>query len=212
MSNNWIALGGSENAPDMFRQAVEDYSDAVTITTNSGIKLIKPDYYFLSDQIACQIFGAQAKEYQAAGMKIITLQRKHESLVARKLDHADIFVKQVHSGCPLDVTPDAITDCMFSGLYCAQYALRNGAEVLALPGHEGYPLNIKNNPKRCYWDDSTPVAPVTGDRHTKEFIGPWWRKIIKVYSNTVFHFYGDLNFEIDGPNVRKTPAYASQNA
>ena len=203
MYNQWIVLGSSINAPAMLEAARVDYPDATTMTTNAGIDLIRPDYYFLSDQIACKRYGKLAIQQQAQGTKLVTLKRLVTAMKRRGLDGADIFLELLHAGQPLDFTRGVINDCMFSGLFCAQFAIENGAKLIALPGHEGYPPGQDDS---SYWDPSrNRLTESQRKTHTQKWIAPWWQKVVELCDDITFHFYGDLNYEITGANVRKTP-------
>lgn len=211
-SDTWIVLGSSISAPAMLGSAFTDYPDATFITTNAGIRLggTRPDYYFLSDLGACKQYGEEAKRLQAEGMKIVTLKRNQSALKSRGLDHADILLALNHTGRPLDFARGEINDCMFSGLFCTQFAIESGAKLIAAVGHEGYPLGEHD---KSYWRaDATDMKWTKRVCHTKKYIAPWWNKVVAMCDDIIFHFYGDLNYEIAGPNVRRTPCYANQDA
>ena len=207
----WIVLGSSLTAPDMLKVARADYGDTTLITTNSGIELAEPDYYFLSDQFACKQFGQRSKDMQANGMKVITLKRLPDALHRRGLDHADILLPIIHTGTPMIFERGVYRDCMFSGLYCSLFAINNGAKRMVVVGHEGYPPG-EDDPS--YWysaEKPLEHPPEQRLRYTKLYIGPWWQKVADACPDIEFVFYGDLNYKISGPNV-KVIAHANTNA
>ena len=193
----------------MLPVAQGDYPDATRITTNAGILLMLPPdnvphYYFLSDHIACKLWAAHAMELRHThGMQVITLGRTYQSAIERRgLAAADFFIDQKRPSRPCDFERNVYTDCMFSGLYCVQFALNNGAKTLVVVGHEGYP-SVENG--KCYWNrDETAVSWRKCLAYTKNWIGPWWRNAVAACPDVLFHFYGPIQYEVSGPNVKKT--------
>jgi hypothetical protein len=204
----------------MLPVALSDYPGANRITTNSGIKLmlppLAPHYYFISDHLACKEFAADAMELRHThGTQIITLGRLPSAIISRGLTSVDYLIDQARPDRPCDYTRGVYTDCMFSGLYCTQFAINNGAKIIVAVGHEGYPEDEEN---ACYWDGGAPVNKRQALAYTKNWIGPWWRNAVAACPDITFHFYGRLRFAIDGPNVKKTtdacaiPALLAANA
>lgn len=183
-TDTWICLGGGPSAPAMLPVAMVDYPGATTITSNSGIKLIEPDYYYLVDRVARKDFGEQAKRARENGTMIITRDR-----AALEAD-----------GIPVDEDISNQPWCDYSGQWCAQFALRNGATTLALVGHEGY-HPTPGTP--LHWDGERP-CPIWLGEETPTHLAPWWRKTIAAWPCVTFHFYGELNYELIGPNVIQT--------
>lgn len=207
-STNWICLGSSPSAPAMLPVAYADCPDAIRITTNSGILLmlppdLAPHYYFLSDHLACKMFAERAMDLRHThGTKVITLGRCDDAIRRRGLSAVDYLIDQRRPSSPRDFIRGAYTDCMFSGLYCAQFALNNGAKTLVIVGHEGYPSEVG---ELCYWDSNEMrAAKKQGLEYTKNWIGPWWQNAVAACPDVTFHFYGRLNYEVSGPNVKKT--------
>jgi hypothetical protein len=185
----------------MLPLAQADYSDATTITTNYGIHLLTPDFYFLTDFRACHKFSELSKEVQKShGTKVVTLKRKPSAMEARKIDHADIVLELVrHCGYDLN----AYSDCQLSGLFCLQFAIRNGADTIAAVGHEGY--ETSKNKGKPYWYETPEEASVFAhQRLTTNVIGPFWRDIVEAHPDVTFHLYGNPKFEISGDNIRIT--------
>ena len=200
----WLCLGSSPSAPTMLPRALAAYPDCTRITTNRGIQLTIPHYYFLSDHFACKQFAEQAMELRHThGMQVITLGRRYEDAIKRRgLSDVDFLINQSRPTRPCDFARHVYTDCMFSGLYCVQFALNNGATTIVSVGHEGYPSAIG---EECYWDHGDPpLAKRQALAYTKNWIGPWWRNAVAGCPEVTFHFFGRLEYEVDGPNVRKT--------
>ena len=180
--SEWICLGGGPTAPAMLLRALRDYRDATTITSNSGIKIITPDYYYFIDRVALEDFGKMAIEATFNhGTKVLT--RDRDALSAR--------------GIPVYEDISTQPWCHYSGHWCVQYALRSGAKTLALVGHEGF------NPTpgtALHWDGERP-CPIWLGTETETHIAPWWRKMVVEWPDATFRFYGRLHFELSGQNV-----------
>jgi hypothetical protein len=196
--DTWVCLGSSPSAPAMLKVALADYPDAVTITTNSGIRLLTPDYYFLSDSLARRMFGGDARALSRA---------KRTVFIARKArELPDILINNERT----DVSPQTFirgqyTQNNLSGLYCVQFALMNGAKTIVAVGHEGY-SSRRGDPQ--YWDRTDGTSPNLL-HYTEDFIAPWWRACVAACPDVAFHFYGNLRYDIAGPNVTRTPYHAS---
>ena len=193
----------------MLPVAMADYPGATRITTNSGILLmhppdVAPHYYFLSDHGACATFAGRAMDLRHThGTQIITLGRCDSAILSRGLTEVDYLVNPTRPTRPCDFTRGIYTDCMFSGLYCVQFALNQKAKTIVAVGHEGYPLR-EDDP--CYWDpDDTSLPKKQSLAYTTNWIGPWWRAAVAACPDVTFHFYGHMNYEVSGPNVRITP-------
>ena len=202
--DTWLCLGGSPSAPAMLPKALAAYPDCTRITTNSGLKLTIPHYYFLSDHLACKMHAERAMELRHThGMQVITLGRRYQSaIIKRGLTAVDYIINPGRPTRPCDFARHEYTDCMFSGLYCVQFALNNGAKTIVAVGHEGYPSELGTV---CYWDtEEPPMAKRQALAYTKNWIGPWWRNAVAGCPEVTFHFYGPLQYAVDGPNVRKT--------
>lgn len=209
MDNTWIVLGTSASASAMLPIAMTDYPDATTITTNSGIDLIVPDYYFLSDHIACEWHGAKANQYKAEhGMKLVSLNREIRALQTRGVDQADYLLEISRNHKPGVFCRNIFTDCMFSGLFTAQFAIYSGATTLAIVGHEGYPWRGNQD---IYFDGNANSHPVhQRQKITTTRLAPWWQGAVTECGDITFHFYGNLNFEITGSNIKRTLAHENQ--
>lgn len=193
----WICLGSSPNAPATLAAARKDYPHAVTITTNSGIRLLTPDYYFLSDSLARRLFGNEARE--------LSRQKKTVFIARKAKERPDVLIQNERT----DVSPQTFirgqyTQNNLSGLYCVQFALMNGAQTIVAVGHEGYGSAETD---RQYWDVRDHTSQNL-QHYTRDFIAPWWRACVAACPDVTFHFYGNLRYDIAGPNVTRTPYHA----
>jgi len=192
--NAWIVLGSAADVPKYYARAKQDYPDAPTIATNHALKMVVPEYYFLNDMWACELFAEQARELQQShGMKIVTPKRQASALQNRGLHTADFLLECARGK---GYAPGGYTDCQFSGLFCLQFALMQGAEAIAAVGHGGYPPNGEESP---YWYD--PPATTRYRMHatyTHEIIGPFWNAAIEQNPGVAFRFYGGLYWKIKG--------------
>lgn len=207
MTDTWICLGSSPSAPEMLPVALAGYPGACRITTNSGLLLmtppdLAPHYYFLSDHVACKMFAERAMELRHThGTQIITLGRCDDAILRRGLTEVDYLINPTRPSRPCDFLPGVYSDCMFSGIYCAQFCLNNGAKTIAIVGNEGYPFHVED---KCYWNSEEPLTKRQAVAYTTNWIGPWWRAAVAHRKDVTFHFYGRLNYEVSGPNVRIT--------
>lgn len=198
---SWIVCGAGPDVRQMLALARARHPHAVTITTNSGIRLWaepdRPDYYFLTDMHGCQIYHDEARAIQSRGSRLITLRRDKSALKQRRVDHFDEFVPMV--GGYEQFTRKGLT-ARLSGLLCMQYALMRGARELHLVGLNGY----TGRPGGDYYEQD---APITAHRrlrmHTDETIQPFTQAAVDACQDVDFVFYGRLNYSVGGPNVRR---------
>lgn len=206
MDDTWITIGSGPDVLFYLPIALHEYPNAKIITTNYGICLIVPDYYFLSDFMACLRFSEISKRYQSKyGMKVITLKRKERALKDRLLTDADIFLEMERVE---GYVKGVINDLKLSGLFCTQFALVNGAKRIVAIGHGGYPLEEKN-PYWYGWQKGVEY----GFRHhkTRDIIEPFWKSAVVANPEVIFQFYGEMNYRIDGPNVERVVYDENQN-
>ena len=189
----WICVGGGPSAPRWMPRAICDYPLATTITTNSGILLCVPDYYFIYDHVALPKFCRVAQVYQNyLKTSIVTLKYKREEVEATglRVDHTVDQEQKLDRQGPL-------IDLNFSGLYSVIFALRHRAKVIVAVGNEGY-AHAKNQPH--HWDCEQPSGTHLGE-YTQTYIAPWWQDTIRSCPKVKFRFYGQLNYSVSGPNV-----------
>lgn len=199
--HTWIVCGAGPDARKMLALALARHPHAVTITTNSGIRLFKepdrPDYYFLMDMHGCRIYHDEALAIQRLGSRLVTLRRDKAALKQRQVDHFDEFVPIV--GGYEQFTRNGLT-ARLSGLLCMQYALMRGARELHLVGMNGY----TGRPGGDYHGHDAPVMSHRRLRSlTENVIEPFTQAAVDACSDVEFVFYGRLNYSVGGPNVRR---------
>jgi hypothetical protein len=151
----------------------------------------------MTDRGTCKTYAEEIKQFPANGVKLITFRRAATAIKKRGLENADILLDVLFCGDPLVFQRGVINDCMFSGLYCVQFAIEQGAQRLLLPGFEGY----KPNCLYPHWDD-VPYAEQAGEiRYNEGFFRPWWKLVANACPDVEFIFYGDMNYQVEGSNV-----------
>lgn len=126
-----IVLGSSPLVRQAYATARVDWPDALTVTCNRGLEIEpQPDFYFLSDCIACQMWSRNGKEAAKRGKtKTVTLRRDPQAMKMRTVDDFDIVVREGHPFEPFQL----------SGLWCFEFAIRVlAAQQLVLCGMDGY--------------------------------------------------------------------------
>ena len=195
MQNLWINLGASKDAPAGLKLALEQNPDATTITTNAGILLLNPTYYFLVEHKAGKLWSEQIKAARQRGTKLICPSVRPSVWQDWNLGEPDYLY-----------TPsEAQADCIYSGLRCTQFALLSGCKRMLLPGHQGYISDLPHNSNGGDYWLTTQVHGKGAYRQTLDCIAPWWRLCVKEHPDVEFVWYGSVNFQVDGFNVRKIP-------
>lgn len=206
---DWIVTGSSPSGREWTRRLVRRYPDAVRIASNRAIEWyaeddIELDYLFVFDFVACQKYADVAKRMQQDGTRCVTLQRKQPALAQRNIDGFDEFIGPPRFKCnPGWFKRGEWNDMSLSGLWCVQYAINSGATTLHLPGHEGY----RGRPSDYDTGEAHPNA------HDKTFgvIEPAFRAMVEACLDVHFVFYGDLAYEVNGPNVTRITTQAAES-
>jgi hypothetical protein len=180
----WLCLGSSTRVLynlDRFNLEMRlAGSDYVSITSNRGIRLISPTYYFLSDQAACRNYLPDLKRHKHT--ITLTLKREDSALRARGLEYFQEFVREGHPYEPFKL----------SGLWCIEYACRHGASELLIVGMDGY---------RWAGDRFGEDHPRQATNHNEAIIEPQMAILVKKYPAVQFIFYGKPLYQVAGPNV-----------
>jgi hypothetical protein len=188
VSNTWLVIGSGPNAETALTRARRDWPDATTIATNSAALLLRPDYYFISDQTACVRWAVVATAYQQLGTKLVTLARQTDALKNRGLEAFDIFVDG--------------PDFCYSGIFCVLWAARQ-AERVCLVGHDGY----RSTPDKLfvdYFDGRLGSAQFA--RQTRDLIAPRLTAIAKAFPRVEFiQYMQPFGYQIDAPNWTVRP-------
>ena len=198
MSDTWLLLGSGPDAPDFLPVAMADYPGATTITTNYGLRLLeKPDYYFILDRKAVDDLGDRALELQKQGCMIVTTHNDvTRPYVERKIPHPDYHI--VINGSK-HYMKGFICRCRFSGVYMMQFVLLMGAKRLLFVGHNGYPPD-----QTPYWyEQHREYSQTEYKERTLQVIGPYMRDAARANPDIEFVYYGKLNYEVYGENVRQ---------
>lgn len=127
----WIVLGSSPLAREAYQWARFGHPTAPVVTCNRGIELeSEPDFYFLSDAVACETWADRAKEVRRNNKtKLVTLRREPAAMKMRKVDDFDLVVREGHPYEPFQL----------SGMWCVEFAIRVGcASRVVLCGMDGY--------------------------------------------------------------------------
>ena len=191
----WLFVGSSPSVIEWLPQVLP-MADVI-ITTNSGIKLVPtPDYYVCIDQFACVNYHDIALDAQAAGTKLITLNRSEPARKQRQIEHFDEFI---------DLPP--IADCtreqygrfQYSGPLCIQYACLHGAKVVHMVGTDGY--KVAND----YFDaHDIPQRKCQSEQTLRNInnnaIAPTMRQIAAAWHDVEFMQYGDPIYQVGYTN------------
>ena len=175
----WLVLGSSPDAPAHLKRVGK--VDA-SITTNRGGLLIQPTHYFLSDHVACEMFHELSGELQAKGAKLVTLDRLPTAIRKRGIEHFDEFVVNTFPYEPITL----------SGLWCLEYAIRNGASEVVMAGMQGY------SGAESYFNGA--VMPEGRKSKSTEYVRELTQVLVDKYPVIQFSCFGPINYEIRGAN------------
>ena len=178
----WLVLGSSPDAPAHLERVGE--VDA-SITTNRGGLLIQPTHYFLSDHVACEMFHELSGELQAKGAKLVTLDRLPTAIRKRGIEHFDEFVVNTFPYEPASL----------SGLWCLEYAIRNGATCVVMAGMQGYAG------AESYFTGSGSMCEERRSKST-EYVRELTQILVDKYPAVRFDCFGPIHYSIRGDNWR----------
>ena len=221
----WILVGSSPGAT-MFPRIREQYSDAVTITTNMGYTLFgekPPDVYFFCDLLdlipermdtddsrgSRRFFESRdaSKQLKEQGCHVIGHIRNNEIRLQWGLEwFNEMIIAEVGGWRPWKFIPGKYTAARLSGLFCLQYAINNGATHVHLVGCEGYAASGH------HFDTDVDSAEAIEENLTADFIGPFTQAVVKACPKVEFTFYGNLEYAIHGDNVEKVFAFPTAEA
>lgn len=199
-TTEWIVCGSSPSANEYLRLCRYRYPLATKIATNSAGRLFPegPDFYYVSDFVACQKYKDDCIRYRRQGTKLLSLHRSPKALVQRGTSAFDELLKVTGPGATWKWRKGEYTDFGMSGLYCVQYALNNGAERVHLVGHEGY-RSVETCPEFDHFDGAP--GPTNGAHLTKVVIQPAMQAMVECAKHVEFYFYGAMNYTVTGDNV-----------
>jgi hypothetical protein len=192
----WVFVGSSPAAPEQVRTILPRLHPCRTITANAGIKLLRPDVYFLADHVACQRYSELAREAKANGTHTVTMHRYRQALEARNVQWFDEFL--INGVDP--PLPHRWGAYNMSGAICIEYACRNGASEVHILGCEGY------SDVQSYFDQSErPTDPKIADSGTNANHIKRFTYVVECFAAIPFHVYGELNYTINLPNWHVHP-------
>ncbi len=187
-------VGSSPSVLHTLPNVARTVAEKVTITCNSGIKLVPtPDYYFAVDQIASQAYYYRALAAQERGTVLCTLERGDKARKERKIDHYDVHIPEGRG----EPTRDSYGAFRYTGPLCVEFACRNGASVVHLVGFDGYRHNTD------YFDpqqDRKIGRAMSMADSTREYIQPRMERLAAVYNDVWFVQYGEPAFSVSQPN------------
>lgn len=202
-SDTWIVVGSSPTAQGVFDNVLERYPDARTITCNAGIYLFAsvlegpryPDIYWLSDLVACYMFGRFANQAQRNGTEIWTLPRNEYGISIRGMQNADRYLDLPESD---HYTRGTYYHSTLSGTICTQIAVNEGARKVVWLGHDGY----RSTPNGKVVDTiDGRLGHGKGWGHTQNVIGPFMQAVVNACPDIEFEYYGKPQYTLAGPNV-----------
>lgn len=209
MNSRWVIVGASPSAPVHFDAAVGRWLHPTTITTNGGIHLFNgeaPTFYWLHDKRAVPAYLDKATAIQSRGTQLVTIAEiGGQTAEQRGMGHFDVMVEGTMQGGALvdgkaQFFRDAYTNLGYSGLYCCQFAVNNGAKHIALVGMEGYRSTPEEQVAENFHDPNTP-GPRIAWLNSQQLIGPVTQDMISQCPDIEFVFYGEPSFPLEGLNL-----------
>ncbi len=190
--STWIVIGSSPTVLQTYPRARSRWGDAGTITCNRGLQVEPdPDFYFLSDQLACQLWAAKGKEASKRGKtKRVTLRRDPQAMKMRSVDDFEIVIREGHPFEPFQM----------SGLWCVEFAIRIlGADQVVMCGLDGYRPGCE---KQDYFAGADHYPPNDGlQQHlTAKNVEPLTNRIVAKYPDVTFLCLGAPWYEVAYPN------------
>jgi hypothetical protein len=219
-NNNWLVVGGAPEA-ELYFDAAQAWAikrRAAQIATNvawqlyaTTIPTAPPDYYWISDGKACELFARAARWMHHHGTPIVTMKRALAGLQLRGLDS----LKPICLPLPErdDTAPiyrrDQWAHPRLSGLICLQIAANHRAAhiggTIVLVGMTGY----KSSPKSIVADTfDGRMGKAAGQQHTREWIGPYTQSVIDAHRDITFIIAGSPKYPVRGHNVVIAPTPA----
>lgn len=201
--STWLVAGSSESAVDWFDHALCDAD--VSITTNGGLFLWMaddhcPDWYFLSDNKACELFRRYVPRMRRMGMKLATPRRKECAMQARGVADADEFITMREAAeDPPRYDHERYVHSRFSGTICTQFALKHGADRIVWIGMDGY----KSTPAHIQQETfDGRMGKQQGKHTTHNVIQPFYQSCIDQNPGVQFVMAGKPRYELSGHNFK----------
>lgn len=202
----WVAVGSSPTVPEFLEPAIERAGPgALTIACNAAILrfLIRdrgPDYYWVSDWVACDRYRDYHEWAQRnRGTEIVTLGRDGPgALEQRGLGNAHHLIDASPPSHTIEWERGTYTNARTSGALIVQFAVNRGAKAVHVVGMEGY----LSTPGKVVVDTfDGRLGKDNGGFHAKECQTPLFNLIAQKCPDVAFTFYGKQRFPIQGANV-----------
>lgn len=189
-----VVIGSSQSARRGYDYARQRWADAPVVTCNRGLSIERdPDYYFLSDTLACQTWAADghATSKRNGKTKLATLRRDLQAMKFRRVEDFDLLVREGHPFEPFQV----------SGLWCVEFAIRFlCANPVILCGMDGYSPTLG---LADYFEGAhkfPDVIPDAGKRTTERVIEPLSVRLACKYFDVRFIQIGAPCYQVNKPN------------
>jgi len=127
---------------------------------------------------------------------MVTLKRKQDAMRNRGVDHYDAFIETVRHRKATEFVSGEYSPMNYTGLYCLQFAVNNGAERVLATGLDGYKQHAEN-----YADRDKPQIGGNCQKRTR-YIEQCTQAIVTACPDVEFVFYGPLRYELTGANVK----------
>jgi hypothetical protein len=192
VSGIWIVLGSSPLARTAYQQAKARNDGVAVITANRGLQIEHdPDFYFLSDSKACELWAEDGRQATKRGRtKTVTLRRDPHAMRERKVADFTLLVKE---GPPFE-------PFQLSGLWCVEFAVQVGhASQVILCGMDGYD---RSKGVGDYFAGSTriPEFEGAGKDLTDSVVEPLTNRIVSKYPGVNFQCWGQPCYVVNRPN------------
>lgn len=193
-ATEWIICGSSPGVHDALALARRVAPRAKVAASNAAIALVGvPDLLWMSDQVACEMFGDDARKAYDAGCWCMSMSRTKWGREYRGIEWFDEFTELDGPGATWFFQKGRYTRVNLSGLYLMQAAINHGAQTLHVVGCEGYRGGLD------YFDGRT-TKPTYGVK-TPEVVEPQTQALIDATPDVLWTFYGDLAYTPKGDNV-----------
>lgn len=195
--NPCIVLGSSPLARQAYAKARRQWPLARVVTCNRGLEIERdPDFYFLSDCKACQLWSRAGKEAAKRGKtQCVTLRRDAAAMKMRTVDDFDVVIREGHPYEPFQL----------SGAWCLEFAIRlPGASVVIMCGMDGYRREVGVGD---YFPGAqrVPEGEGQGKDLLDTVIQPLTDRIVAKYPGVQFACVGKPNYTINRPNWAVIP-------
>lgn len=192
-----IVIGSSPSVRQGYPLARDRWPDALTVTCNRGLQIEpNPDFYFLSDMLACQLWAEDARQASKRGKtQRVTLRRDPQAMKTRSVGDFEVVIREGHPYEPFQL----------SGWWCVEFAVRMlHARTVVLVGMDGYEPNCQN---QDYFAGAYHHAPNDGLQKdlTRTVVEPLGRRVVTKYPQVSFVILGAPWYTINSKNFTLVP-------